>query len=95
VTRNNTGGVDENYLRFLGYDGILPETSFVIIEPIPIWPLVAFASVAIISFLIGIYYHLESRPEEAPRIRSVLIRARKILLRYMHRLRHPMTKSKR
>ena len=94
LTENDTGGVDGYYLKSLGYDGILPETSFIVMEPIPIYPLIFFALIALSSFIIGVYYHLEDKPEEAPKIKSVFTRARKNFLRYLLKFRYSITRRK-
>lgn len=64
---NSMGGINNTYLAELGYDGIIPDISFIVREEIPLWPPVLILAIAVVSGTIGFYYHLKRNPSEYPR----------------------------
>ena len=58
--------VNTTYMRSLGVDGLLPDTSFGIKVPIPRWPLaVIIAAAGSFSFM-GLYYYVLDNPGKHP-----------------------------
>ena len=76
---DSMGGINGTYLTELGYDGIVPDTSFIIREGIPIWPPVLILAIAAVTCIIGIFYHLKRNPSENPRVFLFLVRVQTML----------------
>ena len=89
---NSSQEIDLEYLKSLGYDGIIPETSFTIKGGLPIWPIVLISIIAIISTALGIYYHIEERPGVAPRLfvisRIICKKMRKAIMGWNRHQKH-------
>ncbi len=59
LTSNPTDPGDIN-LTALGVDGIIPDTSFRVKDPIPLWPLILFAGLSVFfAVLAGIFYFMD------------------------------------
>lgn len=81
---------DPNYLgdinlTHLGVDGILPDTSFGVLEPFPDWILYALLVAAAVFLVLALLFYLEENPEKWPglsrrwiRFRSSLKQSRRI-----------------
>ncbi|UCD92301.1 MAG: hypothetical protein JSV43_08830 [Methanobacteriota archaeon] len=72
---------DPNYmgdinLTHLGVDGILPDTSFGILEPFPDWILYALIVAAAFFLALALLFYLEEHPEKWPGLSRVWIRFR-------------------
>lgn len=79
---NYTGAIN---LTHLGVDGILPDSSFGILEPFPIWVFYAITVVAGVFLVLALLFYLEENPGKWPwlarkwiRIRSKLRQARRL-----------------
>lgn len=86
------GGIDIAYLESLGYDGIIPELSFIVREKIPKWPIVIIILAGAFSFSIGLYYFLEKTPSSAPKAYRILRNIRKRLLQVWSTVRNGLSK---
>ena len=60
--------IDTVYMKSLGVDGILPDTSFGINVPIPRWPLAVIITVAAGSCFAGFYFYVLDNPGKHPRL---------------------------
>lgn len=68
VNYSYNGDINITFLRECGYEGIIPDSSITIRSNLPIWPIVIFASISVISFIIGTYILLKENPFLAPTI---------------------------
>lgn len=70
VKRSNSSFpiINLEYLKSLGYDGIIPETSFIVYEEFPVWPLLIVSAIAIASTILGFNYYIKENPEIVPKI---------------------------
>jgi len=83
----SVGGVNLTYLLSLGYNGIIPETSFEVKENIPLWPVLVMAAVAILCFIYGTYLYSIRRPGTANVIFYMVSRIKSILEDLVGRIR--------
>ncbi len=71
-------------LSALGVDGILPDSSFGVRAPIPIWPFYAIAVGFGISAVLTLFYYAEAHPGRLPRIERRWLRF-KVIVRGLFR----------
>jgi len=86
-TSDSMGGINGTYLMELGYDGIIPDASFIIREEIPLWPPLLILAIAAVTGIIGTYYHLKHNPIEHPRALLFLLRVQMMLRVQISRIR--------
>ncbi len=72
---------DPNYvgdlnLTYLGVNGILPDTSFGVLEPFPDWVFYALIVVAVLFIILAVLFYLEENPEKLPFVANRWIRLR-------------------
>ncbi|TET89730.1 MAG: hypothetical protein E3J35_09110 [Methanomassiliicoccales archaeon] len=72
---------DPNYLgnlnlTHLGVDGLLPDTSFGVLEPFPDWILYALVVAAAVFLVLALLFYLEENPEKWPGLSRRWIRVR-------------------
>ena len=72
---------DPNYLgnlnlTHLGVDGLLPDTSFGVLEPFPDWILYALVVAAAVFLALALLFYLEENPEKWPGLSRRWIRVR-------------------
>ena len=60
--------VNRSYLRELGADGLIPDTSFGVKVPIPRWPLAAMIVLAAGFCFVGAYYYVLDNPGKYPKL---------------------------
>jgi hypothetical protein len=79
---NYIGGIN---MTHLGVVGILPDTSFGVLEPFPAWVFYGLVLAAIVSIILALLFYLEENPEKWPglanrwiRIRSSMKQSRRI-----------------
>jgi len=63
LTNSGTGGrqFNQTYLESMGYDGLIPETSFAVLKPVPWWPFLLIVGItAFTGFLAFSSYIVES-----------------------------------
>lgn len=60
------GGVNQTYLRELGCDGIIPDSSFGVKIPIPMWPFYLLVSLTIFFAFLACMFYLEENPGKYP-----------------------------
>ncbi len=53
-------------LCILGVDGVLPDTGFGVLEPIPLWPFYLLAVLMVLSLVLALMYYLEEHPGTWP-----------------------------
>jgi len=61
-----TGGFNTTYLHSLGVDGIIPDSSFGLKEPIPKWPLALLAAGGAGAGFMALYYLVLDNPGKFP-----------------------------
>ncbi len=60
-SENDGSGINRTYLSELGYDGIIPETSFTVVKPVPMWPYLLLVALTIfVGFIAFSMYIMES-----------------------------------
>lgn len=84
---DSMGGINGTYLTELGYDGIIPDASFIIREEIPIWPPVLILVIAAFAGTVGIFYHLKRDPSAYPKVFLFLMRIQTMLQRIMNHIK--------
>jgi len=67
---------NNTYLSELGYEGIIPDVSFIVRDKMPLWPAISIVGVSFITGLLAVYYHLKSDPMAAPRLYRILVNTR-------------------
>jgi hypothetical protein len=60
--------VDTTYMKSLGVDGIIPDSSFGIKVPIPRWPLAVLIAACVGVSLLALYYFVLDNPGRYPRL---------------------------
>ena len=60
--------VNTTYMKSLGVDGLLPDTSFGVKVPIPRWPLAVIITAAVGSCFMGLYFYVLDNPGKHPRL---------------------------
>ena len=60
--------VDTGYLKTLGVDGLIPDSSFGIKVPIPSWPLAVLIVACVFVSLMALYYFVLDNPGKYPRL---------------------------
>lgn len=63
-------------LTILGVDGILPDSSFGVKEPIPRWPFYALIALAVVFLVLAFLFWVEENPGTYPRIETWWARTR-------------------
>lgn len=84
----NTSIVDRGYLKTLGVDGILPDSSFGIKVPIPIWPLGVIVVACVGLSSMALYYFVLDNPGKYPRLEKRLYYLRGKLREARGKLQH-------
>jgi len=84
---DSMGGINGTYLTELGYDGIIPDTSFIIREEIPIWPPALILAIAAVTGIMGIFYHLKRNPSEIPSVLLFLERVQMMFRESISRIK--------
>ncbi len=84
---DSMGGINGTYLTELGYDGIIPDISFIIREGIPLWPPALILTIALVTGIVSIYYHLKRNPSENQRAFLFLVRIQTILQKPVSRIK--------
>jgi len=70
----SVGGVNQTYLLSLGFNGIIPETSFTVKDEIPLWPVFMIGVVAAFSFTYAVYLYSKKKPGIADRLVFIISR---------------------
>jgi hypothetical protein len=70
---NYLGGLN---LTHLGVSGILPDTSFAVLEPFPVWIFYVLVIAAVISLIFALLFYLEENPDKWPWLANRWIRVR-------------------
>lgn len=83
----SVGGVNLTYLLSLGYNGIIPETSFEVKGDIPLWPVLVMAAIAILCFVYGVHLYSIRRPGTANEIVYMVSRVKSNLENLVGRIR--------
>ena len=83
----SVGGVNQTYLLSLGFNGIIPDTSFMVKEEIPLWPVVVIGAVAILSFIYAVHLYSIKTQGTADRLVFTISRTRLALRRFIKRIR--------
>ncbi len=65
---NGVTFINKTYMRSLGVDGLLPDSSFGLKAPIPMWPLVLLILVCVAVVFSIIYYFVLDNPGKFPRL---------------------------
>jgi len=60
--------VDTTYMKSLGVDGLIPDSSFGIKVPIPRWPLIVLVAACIGVSLLALYYFVLDNPGKYPKL---------------------------
>jgi len=80
-------------LTVLGVDGILPDSSFGVKEPIPRWPFYALIAAAVVFLFFAFLFWVEENPGSYPRIETWWARTRGRLTRILAPIR-PLRRPK-
>jgi hypothetical protein len=70
---NYLGGLN---LTYLGVTGVLPDTSFAVLEPFPVWIFYVLVIVAALSLIFALLFYLEENPDKWPWLANRWIRVR-------------------
>lgn len=65
---NNSIILDTEYLNESGYQGLIPDLSFIVKKDIPVWPMALIFFFCGLAITIGIYYHIQINPSSRPRL---------------------------
>ncbi len=65
-------GINRTYLSELGYDGILPDSSFSLFKPIPMWPFYVLVALTIFFAFIAFSYYILDNPGKYPKLEKRL-----------------------
>jgi len=57
-------------LGILGVDGIIPDSSFGVREPIPLWPFYLLVVLAVFFLILALFFYAEENPGTLPRIET-------------------------
>jgi len=74
--QNDPNYVGDINLTHLGVDGILPDTSFGVLEPFPEWIFYTLVVAASVSVTLALLFYLEENPEKWPGLANRWIRFR-------------------
>jgi hypothetical protein len=88
----NQNIVDRTYLKGLGVDGLLPDSSFGIKIPIPRWPLAVIVTGCIGLSFMALYYYVLDNPGAYPRLEKRFYYLRGKLRESWSKLKHSRRK---
>ncbi len=73
-TESGTGNVNQTYLGELGFDGLIPDSSFAVKQPIPFWPFYLLICVTIFIGILAVCFYILDNPGMCPRLERRLLR---------------------
>lgn len=76
-------------LTVLGVDGILPDSSFGVKEPIPVWPFYSLIAASVAFLVLAFLFWVEENPGSYPRVEAWWARTRGRLVRLRGAARRP------
>jgi len=88
----NQSIVNRTYLKALGVDGLLPDSSFGIKIPIPRWPLAVIVAGCVGLSFMAFYYYVLDNPGEYPRLEKRFYYLRGKLRESWSKLKHSRRK---
>ena len=80
--------VDTTYMKSLGVDGLIPDSSFGIKVPIPRWPLAVLIAACVVVLLLALYYFVLDNPGKYPRLEKRFYYLRGKLSELRGKLKH-------
>jgi hypothetical protein len=73
-TESGPGDVNQTYLRELGFDGIIPDSSFSVKQPIPIWPFYLLIGITAFVGILATCLYILDNPGKYPKFERKLLR---------------------
>ena len=73
-TESGAGEINQTYMEELGYDGIIPDSSFAVKIPIPMWPFWALVALTIFVAFLAVAFYILDNPGISPRLEIPLLR---------------------
>lgn len=80
--------VDTAYMKSLGVDGLIPDSSFGIKVPIPRWPLAVLVAACVAVLLLALYYFVLDNPGKYPKLEKRFYYLRGKLSELRGKLKH-------
>ena len=87
------GGVNQTYMRELGCDGIIPDSSFGVKIPIPMWPFYLLVSLTIFFAFLACMFYLEENPGQYPWLEKRFQRLQGKMNQFLRLSKHGLDKT--
>lgn len=84
----NQSIVNRTYMKSLGVDGLLPDSSFGIKVPIPRWPLGVIVGTCVLLCFAALYYYVLDNPGKYPKLEKRLYHLRGKLREFRSKLQY-------